>query len=233
MVTPLRDWRLLAFAATAAFSGCSSDTRDPAIEPPAAAVGAVSQEVLNDGCFLGSRNRCAAFGCGCLNDRCSGGFCPLRIDGCSDQQRSTCAASSCGCWNGSCSGGSCPPLSDGCTEQQRESCALVACGCSNGHCSGGACQPLVDGCTQPKRLACATTDPLSNGSGATPGMAGGPGFCGCSNGTCVAGADESPFRCPPPNDGCTDENRSRCARFAAGCKQNQCWGGSLGGASGQ
>jgi hypothetical protein len=93
-----------------------------------------------DGCSSSTRSGCAAYGCGCLQNNCSGGYCPTLIDGCDDSTRNSCASVGCGCLNGGCAGGYCAAQDDGCSTQTRQNLASgYACGCLDNKGYGGYC----------------------------------------------------------------------------------------------
>jgi pimeloyl-ACP methyl ester carboxylesterase len=92
--------------------------------------------------------KCAAFGCGCANEQCSGGACPTLPDGCTETYRKNCGLSGCGCSNNQCSGGACPIIGDGCEEGARRDCGALNCGCWGGKCYGEQCPSDISAPTQ-------------------------------------------------------------------------------------
>ncbi|MBM4377878.1 MAG: M15 family metallopeptidase [Deltaproteobacteria bacterium] len=120
------------------------------------------------GCTTGEADNCAAFGCGCVDHACNGGFCPG--PGCTAQETSDCGNFGCGCVDGQCNGGFCPGT--GCTARETNDCTALGCGCADHACAGGACPGT--GCTPGQTATC--TD----------------GGLACSLGTCRAPPEELP-----------------------------------------
>ena len=100
-------------------------------------------------CTTAEDSNCAAFGCGCVDHACSGGFCPG--PGCTAKQVSNCAGVGCACVDGTCSGGFCPGT--GCTAKETNDCEKFGCGCVDHACRGGACEG--SGCTALETTSCA------------------------------------------------------------------------------
>jgi pimeloyl-ACP methyl ester carboxylesterase len=189
----------LAFTCSSVMTSCRCESTPEQLEVPAPALG-VASGVTVDGCTVEQRQSCTAYGCSCLNGRCSGGNCPQFNDGCSGAQRNACSNYACGCLNERCSGGYCAALSDGCSDEMAKKCTAFGCGCANEQCSGGACPTLPDGCAETYRKNCALSG------------------CGCSNNQCSGGA------CPAVSDGCEEGARRDCGSLGCSCWSGKCYG---------
>ncbi|MFH1810130.1 MAG: N-acetylmuramoyl-L-alanine amidase [Pseudomonadota bacterium] len=104
--------------------------------------------VDDGGCTPTQRSNCGAYGCGCADGQCSGGYCPG--NGCSAQQVQNCGAYGCNCVDGQCNGGYCPGT--GCTVKETQDCGNYGCGCVDHACNGVFCEGT--GCTARETLDC-------------------------------------------------------------------------------
>jgi hypothetical protein len=114
-------------------------------------------------CTNQEAQNCGAYGCGCVDHQCNGGFCPGT--GCSAKSIADCGAFGCNCVDGSCNGGFCDGT--GCTAKETNDCAAFGCGCVDHQCNGGAC--AGSGCTAKETLNCGNYG------------------CGCSDHQCSSG----------------------------------------------
>jgi lysozyme len=210
--------------------------------------------ITADNCTGLEAHNCGAYGCGCVDHQCNGGFCAG--SGCTAQHATNCGGFGCGCADGQCAGGVCPgagctakELVDcgkvgcgcvdhqcnggdkcagtGCTWRETHDCGGYGCNCADHQCSGGFCPNT--GCTGKETAACSAT-----GCGCVDHKCSG-GQCAGSGSTARQSQDCGGFGCGSidgacngvfcPGTGCTAKQTADCQTQGCGCADQKCGGG--------
>jgi GH25 family lysozyme M1 (1,4-beta-N-acetylmuramidase) len=219
-------WGFWQYSSVGSIPGINANVDKNLFNGDLAALRALADGVTDDNCLGSEAAACGAYGCGCVDHQCNGGFCPG--SGCSTQHTANCGAYGSGCADGACNGGTSP--GSGCTAKETLDCSHVGCGCVDHACNGGAACAGT-GCTWRETHDCGGFGVNCADHQCSGGFGPGNGCtaketndcnatgCGCVDHACSGGTSCA-------GTGCTARQTLDCQNAGASCRLGACVTGS-------